>query len=798
VQRRIVVALFIVWVSSAPAREAPRSTAGVDSLYRAGVETMRTDEEEALRIFQEALALDPKHVPSTVKLGLIHLKQGDIDGAERMLRHAIRRNDRLAEAYNGLGLVLLRRRNQKYAAIEHFHQAVLLDPKYAEAQYNLARTHLSLEDLDAKPAFKKLIEMAPHHPDAHIHLGTIYEKEDLDYEAAIRCYEQQLKITPHHPAARRRLAALYRRTGREEEAERVVQAGGDPRTDRGRLLQSIKQYAERGETDLAMNLVDAYLAGLSPEERALYRDIRLVASPEERAEHEALPAEGRALHATRFWNRRDVTPALGVNERLLEHCRRVAYAREFFADGQQPWDRRGEVFIRYGEPDHTSRFDDVKPERDPRMKGIKDRLAYGLGDALALLLPSADPFHSQGGPTLRGNRYGGLESGGLEDRIGQVDLRTRAMDMDLRGRPVFPLRSDAPWEYWLYKDIDPGIEVVFSDDLREERYDYAPFRYDYAMKELTTKLGLNVEDVMQRYQDIQSKVVMERAAARFPDRFRSRLGPELPSGFDAADFRGEGGKTRVEFYCGASIGGLIPKKEGGKSALLLERAVAVYDSLWDRVAYLRDEVSLEVEGADRRRMMIPDAMAVELPPGTYQITFQVKDGGSRAAQVFRRRVVVESYADSGLCLSDVQLASSVTPVDRPGHFVKSGLRVTPMPVSTYMHGQAVSVYFEVYNLSADDYGLSAYDVTYRIRSEGRGGALAKALAGAGRFLGLGRQGEDVAVSFEQGAKGRESASYLTLDVAEAGPGRYLLTVEVKDRRTGATASKGVRFEVVRR
>lgn len=196
--------------------------------------------------------------------------------------------------------------------------------------------------------------------------------------------------------------------------------------------------------------------------------------------------------------------------------------------------------------------------------------------------------------------------------------------------------------------------------------------------------------------------------------------------------------------------------------------------------------------------MIPDALTIEIPPGVYHITFQVKDGGSQATQVYRREVGVESYEGPGLQLSDVQQASSVAPVAQPGNFVKSGLRVIPMPIPMYMKGQAVNVYFEVYNLNPDAYGLSAYDITYRVRSDGAQGVLAKALAGAGRFLGLVKQDEGVAMSFEQAVKGVDAASYLAVDMNGSGPGRYVLSVEVRDRRSGDTAVKTTRFEVVER
>lgn len=55
----------------------------------------------------------------------------------------------------------------------------------------------------------------------------------------------------------------------------------------------------------------------------------------------------------RFWIRHDPTPTTVENEFEEEHRRRVYHAIRFFGNprrGGPPWDDRGEVYIRYGEP----------------------------------------------------------------------------------------------------------------------------------------------------------------------------------------------------------------------------------------------------------------------------------------------------------------------------------------------------------------------------------------------------------------------------------------------------------------
>lgn len=56
----------------------------------------------------------------------------------------------------------------------------------------------------------------------------------------------------------------------------------------------------------------------------------------------------------KFWKRNDPTPLTPYNERLLEHWERVVYAWEHFKrPNRDEMDDRGELYIRYGEPDFT-------------------------------------------------------------------------------------------------------------------------------------------------------------------------------------------------------------------------------------------------------------------------------------------------------------------------------------------------------------------------------------------------------------------------------------------------------------
>ena len=84
-----------------------------------------------------------------------------------------------------------------------------------------------------------------------------------------------------------------------------------------------------------------------------------------------------------FWRKIDPTPTTPVNERRLEHYRRVNYAIQNFSEGRIPWDRRGDVYVRFGHPDHRSWSDHLVFETNAKVIRVKNRLIGPRGKCAA-------------------------------------------------------------------------------------------------------------------------------------------------------------------------------------------------------------------------------------------------------------------------------------------------------------------------------------------------------------------------------------------------------------------------------
>jgi tetratricopeptide (TPR) repeat protein len=93
--------------------------------------------DEAAKLYESILLLDPYHAPSSINLGTICYNKRLFKQAEELYRRATVADSSYALAFFDLGNVLdeLQRLPE---AIEAYWAAVRLVPKYADAHYNLA------------------------------------------------------------------------------------------------------------------------------------------------------------------------------------------------------------------------------------------------------------------------------------------------------------------------------------------------------------------------------------------------------------------------------------------------------------------------------------------------------------------------------------------------------------------------------------------------------------------------------------------------------------------------------------
>ncbi len=108
--------------------------------------------EEARRLYEESLRLDPGYVDALNNLGVIFIRKRDYVAAQRSLEKAVRLKPKYAEPFYNLACLNAIRGELKLA-LAQLKKAVSLDPMVRD----WARKDTDLENLKNLPEFKELI-----------------------------------------------------------------------------------------------------------------------------------------------------------------------------------------------------------------------------------------------------------------------------------------------------------------------------------------------------------------------------------------------------------------------------------------------------------------------------------------------------------------------------------------------------------------------------------------------------------------------------------------------------------------
>ncbi|MBT3604098.1 MAG: GWxTD domain-containing protein [Candidatus Latescibacteria bacterium] len=768
----IVSLLVCTLYDDALAKKAtPEEIAQAQTRYLAGQKQIDAKAyDQAIASFLGAVELNENHAPSYVGLGHAYLETGDLKAAEKAFKKALSKKKKHAPAFNGLGLVYSQKKNELRRAIRYFRDANRADKTYSEAQYNLAKTLEAFGSTETIKEYRNVLKIDPKHHDAHYRIGKLLQR-DREYENAVQAFRDQLEAYDAHDGARLQLGSLLKGLGKTDEAvmhlARVAASGGE--FQRKGVLELAQVFQKRREFDKASQLFETYIGQLAEEEQAVYYDLKYVArGPVVEAFEKAENFAERKQQFDEFWQRLDPAPVSEANERQLEYYRRVSFSREFFGQNRQPWDDRGEAYIRYGDPAHISRSNNINIEQHPQVVTVKNRLIAQAGSAAV---------------GLAQDRLTVVASG-----MSDADRRNeeRAADVNFMGWPVYPIPLDVRWEYWIYVNVPGGMEVTFV----QSNY---PGPYEYAEVPLGTGNNARI------WQDLNPEMVMANISARRPTTYR----PDFATGplnfhFYTAAFRGDDGQSALEVYYGIPTSEFsFVTGENGQQLALLDRGVAVYDGEGRLVYRNSEEMAFAAKGGEEQSAgaLVPALDRIPLPSGNYRVNVQILDRTSGKSQVYNQnRGIPDFGVDKTLKVSDIELAASIDITDKDA-FRKGDLEVIPLASQAYLPAQPVFIYFELYNLNADEFGQTQYHISYEVRSKDQKSVGARILGGVGKLLGQ-QSGEGViTIDYEQVGTEAQEQAYLELDLSNTEPGVQMLKIVITDQNTGQTAGVSTTFTV---
>lgn len=513
-----------------------------------------------------------------------------------------------------------------------------------------------------------------------------------------------------------------------------------------------------------------------------WRDIEILATPEEVAAWDRfrrLPAGQTDLcgFLHRFWGERAMASTMGIGPRIRQHYERMQYVQSHYRrrSGKKgptfsneigrprdaAYDDRGLLYIRMGEPARTTRFAGNPGTMDNEIVSAE---CYQPNESWAYDYPGETRVYHF-------TTFSGADDYWLISNLGQV-YRCGAPEASGQGGGVMKL---SPVNEHRTVALGPAASLVLQD-LYRSRQGLDP-RYAQAAQRMSDPRRDGLLNTRGTSALESERVLQEERDRTFSDaRFAIESVPERPAiepdsrlMVETLQFRSARPRTN-RVWINALLEGdkLTAKAEGDRFVYRVDARLAIVDEDGE-YQHLDASFSASTSQRLRRDQSLPVRIPVDLPSGEYRYTLLAQDGlaepgAERSGNYYRSSIVVRDLTGQLPVLSDVAVAADSSGSWSPLTPVGPDLGFVPGPAHITGADGVAFVYFEAYNLTPG----GRYETRVTFEPEGR----------RGEAFDLAFPGE---VPFEGAPRTRRT---LRLDLTDAEPGAYEMSVTVTDGETG--------------
>jgi tetratricopeptide (TPR) repeat protein len=224
----------------------------------------------AAKLHQKSLTLNPNQVIVHFAVALCFHQMGNTNGALKHYKFAQDIQPNIAQIYNNRSL-LLAAGGLISGAFGELRKAIVLEPSYTEAYYNLGNTFRFEHQPELASHFLRItLNLQPHYAQANVNLGLAYF-ELAKYPAALKESRRAICLNPTLHEAPLNLGNVLIEQGAPKEAllyyDRAVilePKTAKARMNRGNILQRLERFGEALAThecaiELQADFAEAYM-----------------------------------------------------------------------------------------------------------------------------------------------------------------------------------------------------------------------------------------------------------------------------------------------------------------------------------------------------------------------------------------------------------------------------------------------------------------------------------------------------------------------------------------------------------
>lgn len=206
--------------------------------------------DDAAKIYQEILSIDPEHLDALQLLATLKGQIGDHAVALTLFDEVIRLRPDYAGAFNNRGNAL-KRLKRVHEAIESYDVAIRLKPDYADAFNNRGAALLELKRFEeALASYDNAIRLRGDNAEAFYNRGMALHRL-MRFEEALVSYNESIKTRPNNAETLYNRGVTLHETGRldealqsYDEAIRIRPGYANALCNRGVTLHGLKRFDE--------------------------------------------------------------------------------------------------------------------------------------------------------------------------------------------------------------------------------------------------------------------------------------------------------------------------------------------------------------------------------------------------------------------------------------------------------------------------------------------------------------------------------------------------------------------------